>query len=132
MPAGDRTGPWGFGPGTGRGLGYCSGFQAPGFMFSGPGPGFGRGFGLGRGFGRGMGLGRGRGFWRSRFGGYFGYPYSAMAPVPFGPPVYPVSREDEEAVLAGRAEALEAELGQIQERLGELKKMKKAKEENKK
>jgi len=129
MPAGDRTGPWGLGPGTGRGLGYCSGFQAPGFMFPGPGLGFGRGFGLGRGFGRGMGLGRGRGYWRPRFGVFYSYPYSGMAPFPSGAPVYPFSREDEEAVLAGQTEALEAELRQIRERLEELKKLKKAKEE---
>lgn len=97
MPAGDRTGPRGLGPRTGRGLGYCSEFRAPGFMFPGPGLGFGRGFGFGRGLGRGMGLGRGRGFWRPRFRGFYGYPYSAMAPfaypygaMPYSPylPVY--------------------------------------------
>ncbi len=129
MPAGDRTGPWGLGPRTGRGLGYCSGFQAPGFMFPGPGLGFGRGFGYGRGRGRGMGLGSGRGFWRPRFGGFYGYPYSAMAPFPYGPPDNPFSRGDEEAVLAGQAEAMEAGLRQIRERLEELNKLKKAKEE---
>jgi hypothetical protein len=95
MPAGDRTGPWGLGSRTGRGLGYCSGFRAPGFMFPGPGLGFGRGFGSGRGFGRGMG--RGRGFWHPQFGGFWGYPYSTMAPFPYPygampysqyPPVY--------------------------------------------
>jgi hypothetical protein len=83
MPAGNRTGPWGAGPRTGRGLGYCSGFQAPGFMFPGPGLGFGRGFGLGRGFGRGMGLGRGRGVWRSRFGEFYGHPYFPTASYPY-------------------------------------------------
>jgi hypothetical protein len=91
MPAGDRTGPWGLGPRTGRGLGYCSGYPAPGFMYPGPGMGFGRGFG------RGMRMGRGRGFWRPRIGGFYGSPYSAMAPFPYPygampyspyPPVY--------------------------------------------
>ena len=43
MPRGDRTGPLGRGPMTGRGLGYCAGYDAPGFMF-------GRGFGRGRRF----------------------------------------------------------------------------------
>jgi hypothetical protein len=61
MPAGNQTGPWGLGPGTGRGLGYCSGFQAPGHMFPGPGPGFGRGLGFAKGFGRGLGCGFGAG-----------------------------------------------------------------------
>ena len=55
MPAGDRTGPWGLGPRTGRGLGLCAGFAAPGYAYRGPGLGLGRGYGLGRGFGRGFG-----------------------------------------------------------------------------
>lgn len=32
MPRGDRTGPWGQGPKTGRGAGFCSGNSVPGFM----------------------------------------------------------------------------------------------------
>ncbi|KUK37400.1 MAG: Uncharacterized protein XD67_1303, partial [Thermodesulfobacterium commune] len=35
MPWGDRTGPLGLGPRTGRGLGYCSGANTPGFMIPG-------------------------------------------------------------------------------------------------
>ncbi len=52
MPGGDRTGPLGRGPMTGRGLGYCARYLLPGF--------------LNRGRGIGLGLGRrGRGFgWR--------------------------------------------------------------------
>ena len=53
MPAGDRTGPNGMGPMTGRGAGYCAGYNAPGFANG--GPGF-----------RGWGRGGGRG-WRHRF-----------------------------------------------------------------
>ncbi|RUM87793.1 MAG: hypothetical protein DSZ24_05335 [Thermodesulfatator sp.] len=49
MPRGDRTGPWGWGPRSGRGLGFCGGFGRPGFMVPGPGRGFGRG-GRGCGF----------------------------------------------------------------------------------
>ncbi|HHY81012.1 MAG TPA: DUF5320 domain-containing protein, partial [Thermoanaerobacter sp.] len=30
MPRGDGTGPMGLGPRTGRGLGYCSGYNVPG------------------------------------------------------------------------------------------------------
>lgn len=83
MPWGDRTGPLGFGPMTGRGLGYCAGFPYPGYMNPGyPGFGFGlgRGFGFGRGYGRGLGFGRGRG-WRRMgfFPGMYYYPWS----VPF-------------------------------------------------
>jgi hypothetical protein len=43
MPAGDRTGPLGFGPMTGRAAGYCAGYPVPGFMNrigAGWGPGF--------------------------------------------------------------------------------------------
>lgn len=32
MPRGDRTGPSGAGPKTGRGQGYCTGNNAPGFQ----------------------------------------------------------------------------------------------------
>lgn len=37
MPGGDGTGPLGFGPGSGRGAGYCLGYPAPGFANSLPG-----------------------------------------------------------------------------------------------
>lgn len=58
MPGGDKTGPLGTGAMTGRGLGYCSGNDRPGFANI----GFGRGRGVGRGFGMGAGHGR-----RNRF-----------------------------------------------------------------
>lgn len=34
MPGGDRTGPAGLGPMTGRAAGYCAGYPAPGFTSS--------------------------------------------------------------------------------------------------
>jgi hypothetical protein len=37
MPWGDRTGPMGQGPLTGRKAGYCAGFSAPGFLKLRPG-----------------------------------------------------------------------------------------------
>ena len=52
MPRGDRTGPQGDGPMTGRRLGNCVGNYGPGFEFS--QGNFGRGFGRGRGPGQGM------------------------------------------------------------------------------
>ncbi|MFP3946785.1 MAG: DUF5320 domain-containing protein [Archaeoglobaceae archaeon] len=58
MPRGDRTGPMGLGPRTGRAAGFCSGFGAPGFANPVRG---GRGF-WGSGYGRGFGFGPGRGF----------------------------------------------------------------------
>ncbi|MCK4407322.1 MAG: DUF5320 domain-containing protein, partial [Bacteroidales bacterium] len=55
MPGGDKTGPEGFGPMTGRRMGYCVGNDRPGFANL--TPGYGRGFG--RGFRGGFGRGRG-------------------------------------------------------------------------
>jgi len=69
MPAGDGTGPKGTGPMTGRGAGYCTDYDAPGFTNSMPG----------RGFGMGWGRGRGR---RGRGRGRFGYAPAWGAPRP--------------------------------------------------
>lgn len=55
MPGGDRTGPLGAGPRTGRGAGFCAGYETAGF----DNPVGGRGFGVGRGR---FGGGRGRGY----------------------------------------------------------------------
>lgn len=58
MPRGDRTGPMGIGPMTGRGAGLCAGYATPGFTNTIPGrgnAGFGRGRGRGMRFGMGMG-----------------------------------------------------------------------------
>ncbi|MBN2199418.1 MAG: DUF5320 domain-containing protein [Candidatus Aminicenantes bacterium] len=115
MPAGDRTGPWGVGPRTGRGLGYCSGYGAPGYLYF--GSGWGSGWGSGRGYGRGMGLGRG--FRRFGFGRYWGYPSVPAAPYGTG---YPPVREDEASWLADQAKGLEQQLQQIRTRLTELEK----------
>ena len=65
MPWGDRTGPGGMGPMTGRGAGYCAGYPTPGYMNPGQGRGFGRGMGRGMGWGRGRG---GRGWGRDAAG----------------------------------------------------------------
>ena len=87
MPFGDGTGPMGMGPMTGRGAGYCAGFNMPGYANSLPGrPGIGLGRGMGRGMGRGYGFyGKGRRFMPvapyQSFGypgygrGFSGYPY---------------------------------------------------------
>lgn len=57
MPGGDRTGPEGKGPMTGRKAGLCSGNTTPGSMNAAQGNGCGQGRGFGRGKGRGRGLG---------------------------------------------------------------------------
>ncbi|MBM4237257.1 MAG: hypothetical protein FJ151_02090 [Euryarchaeota archaeon] len=56
MPGGDGTGPWGLGPMTGRGIGFCAGFPMPGYARW-RSPGLGRGIVYG--WRRGPGLGRG-------------------------------------------------------------------------
>jgi hypothetical protein len=64
MPRGDRTGPMGYGPMTGRGAGYCAGYPTPGFGAPGFRGGF-RGWAGGQIPGGGF-QGGGRG-WRHRF-----------------------------------------------------------------
>jgi hypothetical protein len=126
MPAGDRTGPLGGGPRTGRGFGYCSGYSAPGYMSPGPGMGLGRGFGRGlgpgRGYGRGMGMGRGRRFRHPGAWGFWGYPSPPVAPYGYPAGAGAVPPVDEEAALADEAKFLEDELARIRERLAELSK----------
>jgi len=120
MPGGDRTGPEGRGPRTGRTLGYCAGYNSPGFTKGTPiGRGFGRGWG--RGFGRGS-WGRGRGFWRR---GYYPEPY--YEPEPYYPeyrdrvPPEQIKKE-EKAHLENLVKDLEEELKAIKERLQEISK----------
>ena len=69
MPGGDRTGPKGDGPGTGRGMGFCTGNDRPGTGIGKISVGFRRWW---SGFGRGKG-------WR-RFN--FGQDISGSEPVP--------------------------------------------------
>ena len=68
MPRGDRTGPAGEGPKTGRGMGYCTGNEHPGYMNIHPNwyGGYGRRFRGGFGFGRGAGVG-----FRHGYGNYY-------------------------------------------------------------
>jgi len=109
MPRGDRTGPWGRGPMTGRGAGYCAGYDIPGF--ANPVPGYGRRFGGGfGGWGGGRGWGRGRGY---RFYGA-GYPASGYPGYP------PPTSEQELGGLKDEAEWLKGQLEAINRRIDEL------------
>jgi len=120
MPGGDRTGPMGMGPMTGRAAGYCAGFAVPGFTNA---PG-GRGFG-----GRGGGRGRRNGFsatgltgWQRAAAGMpaFGGGQFAQTP-PASPGVPPaVSKERELDLLKQQADFLGNSLEQIKQRLDEL------------
>jgi len=124
MPAGDRTGPMGAGPRTGRGAGYCSGYSVPGYANPIPG----RGLGMGR--YRGWGGGQGRG-WRWRNWYYatgqpgwarFGYAPAWGAPpaAAYGPYPAPPSREQEAEFLKTQAEWLQGQLDAISQRVAEL------------
>lgn len=102
MPRGDRTGPVGNGPMTGRRAGYCAGFGAPGFVNpAAPGQGFGFGF---RGGGRG---------WRNMFyatglPGWQRFSYTLMAP------------QEEAESLKAQSTWLKDQLDAIDKRIKEL------------
>lgn len=102
MPRGDGTGPAGMGPMTGRGMGYCAGYAAPGFVNAGVGMGRGRGF-------RRMYYMTGLPGW-ARYGanpyGYAPYTYQGTAP-----------EADEKEVLQNQVDFLEKQLGEVRERL---------------
>ena len=123
MPRGNRTGPRGDGPMTGRGAGYCAGNDRPGFATSTFGRGFGQGMGRNYGQGRGMGYGQGRGYGRGM--GYGGAGF--REPEPYYPSV-PVHREsspeDEKKYLEDVVKDLEAELKNVKTRINELAKKK--------
>jgi hypothetical protein len=109
MPRGDRTGPMSEGPRSGRGMGYCNGFNQPGFMSGGGGGG--------RGMGRGFGGGGGRG-WRNRFYATGQPGWLRRDPVMEAP--QPAGTEQE--MLRNRADELQAELQDIRQRLDALEK----------
>lgn len=109
MPGGDGSGPNGMGPMTGRGAGFCAGFNVPGFANRGQGGGFGGGFGGGR------GQGRGRGF-RNRFYAAGPYGWQREAQPYAGTPVPPI---DPRGMLERRKAALEAQLKEVNEALSE-------------
>ncbi len=92
MPGFNQTGPAGYGPGTGRGMGTCGrGMAYPrGFP-----QGYCRGFGRGRGFGMGSGQGL--------FGNY-------IEPEP-------LSKEAQKQLLEAALRRLEAEKAEIERRL---------------
>ena len=115
MPRGDETGPMGYGPRTGRGMGYCVGYPAPGFM----NPGFG---------------------WRRCWFApimpiqptqvwepnqpKFGNPTGATAGVSANKRARNTNVRDEKKAIEQEQEALKQELEEIRKRIEELKKRK--------
>lgn len=104
MPRGDGTGPWGEGPMTGRGLGFCTGFDRPGIAY----PRYGRGFGWSRGFGRGRGFG-----WR-----FQAAPVSASLAYT----VPRITREEEVQVLEQDIQMLDQEKRFLEEQIVQARK----------
>ena len=115
MPRGDRTGPDGLGPMTGRAAGFCAGYAAPGYM----NPVGGRG--RGRGFGRGMGIG-----FHGRNNFYPAYGYGAAFPNAT-PYAMAMTSAQEIDMLHQQAQSLEQTLTQINQRITELEKQKEEK-----
>jgi hypothetical protein len=113
MPRGDRTGPAGAGPMTGRAAGYCAGYSVPGYIN--PRRGYGRGYG--RGWGRGWGRGFGRG----------GYVYPPPASVqPAYPRIHPPvtqqqTTEQEVAALNNYHKELVAEKADLEKEMNDIK-----------
>ena len=115
MPRGDRTGPEGLGPKTGRSAGYCAGYGIPGYM----NPTFsGRDYAAGVGF-----FSRGRG-WRHRYyaTGIPGwnretYGYPSLIKYPAQPSV-----EQEMELLQEQADFFQKQLSSIQKRISTLQK----------
>lgn len=123
MPGGDRTGPIGMGPMTGRAAGFCAGYPVPGYMNPVGGRGF---FGRGRGFGGG-GWGRRNWYYATGLPGWArtGYAGAAYEGVPIASRF---STQQELDALKGQAEYLEDALNGIKKRIEELESQKSSKD----
>jgi hypothetical protein len=115
MPQGDKTGPMGMGPMTGRGDGICKGNDSPGYTSAGGG----RFGGSGR---MGGGFGGGRRGYRNMFNatglpGWMRFNGNAVT-----------SQEDEIGLLKSQADFLKRSLDTVNKRLGEMEKTSSASE----
>ncbi|MGQ9465636.1 MAG: DUF5320 domain-containing protein [bacterium] len=112
MPYGDRTGPRGLGPMTGRGLGYWAGHPVPGYMNF--GPGFGCWY---------WGRGWRHWYWATGLPGWirqgFGYPAFGIGPMPYS---YALTPKEEMALLKEQAEVLRKQLEEVTNRISTLEK----------
>ena len=128
MPGGDRTGPTGFGPMTGRAAGFCAGYAMPGYMNpipGGVGTGFGQGFG-----GRGGGRGRRNSYYATGMTGwqraasalppaYTPVPPYPVAP-PFAVPTAQITPRQETDALKNQIQFMEESIKAAQERITQL------------
>ena len=111
MPGGDRTGPFGAGAMTGRGMGFCAGYSMPGYLNPYGGMRFGRGGGRGN---RWMYYATGLPGWARTYN----YPAPNYG-VPFGQ-FAGVSERDELRYLKNQAKYFNEMLSDISRRIEEL------------
>ena len=124
MPRGDRTGPEGLGPMTGRGTGFCAGYSAPGYM----NPGWGRGRGSGF-YGRGGGPGRRNWFyttglpgWQRAAQGFPAFGWQGGGAYRTGPHAFNWTAEEEKEALKNEVELLRKQIKSFEQRMEELEK----------
>jgi hypothetical protein len=126
MPRGDRTGPEGLGPMTGRAAGFCAGYPTPGYMNPGWGRGRGRGFGF---FGRGGGRGRRNWFyatglpgWQRMAQGLPAFGWQGGSPYGTEPQASGWTVKEEKDALKSEIGFLKAQLKSFEKRMEELEK----------
>lgn len=116
MPRGDRTGPFGEGPMTGRAAGYCGGYDDPGYVSS-PATGRGAARSSRRALGGGRGWVGGAGFrYRNRCF-VTGAPFRAYGAA--GAPAE-LTRDEEISLLKSESERLRSRLETIERRLADF------------
>ncbi len=116
MPRGDRTGPLGNGPMTGRGAGYCSGSGVPGYMSA--TIGCGRGFGGGSRGRRNMFYATGLPFWAR---GYPAYPAGYEPAGPMSQGYFTPEREVE--ALKAQSDFFQKQMDVLNGRIRELEEL---------
>ncbi len=119
MPGGDRTGPRGMGSMTGRGAGYCAGYNVPGYTNPVSGRGF-WGAGRGGGFGGG-GRGHRNMYYATGLPGWTRYgepPY--VAPYGAQPFASQTTPEQELGYLKDQAKYFQDSLENINKRISEM------------
>ena len=129
MPRGDKTGPQGVGAMTGRGMGFCAGYDVPGYMNPGFNPRARGDYGFRRGMSRGFGMGGGRG-WRHQYyatglPGWArerGWYNMAFSPAPHIGFQQEMNEREEIRYLKDEAKRLNQMLEEINSRIDELSK----------
>lgn len=111
MPGGDGTGPAGLGPMTGRAVGFCTGYGAPGYVS----PMSGRGF-----WGRGGGRGRRNWFYATGLTGWQRAAYGYAAPFGATPNMPTIAQGQEVELLRDQAKYLKNTLDSINKRIVDL------------